>query len=148
MCAVGPWPHAMGENCGGWKEPVEPDGGAVQDGFCPQGKLDPLPKLAGAEAGAAVEGMGDPSTINASAARVPRDVATVRDPFPTRWSVVVRLPASFAKRCNLGVEGSFDLTLDVKGDFVKGDCCGPAVDDDGAVAVEFAVGVAGAVFFE
>ena len=120
MRAVGPWPHAMGENCGEWKEPVEPDGGAVQDGFCPRGKLDPLPKLAGAEEGAAVEGMGGPTPRNASAARVTRDVATVGDPFPKRWAVVTRLPASFAKSCDSVVEGSFDLTLDVKGDFVEG----------------------------
>ncbi len=94
--------------------------GAVQAGFCPQGTLGPLPKLAGAEEGAAVEGMEDPSSRNASAARVTRDVSTVGDPFPKRWAVVMRLPASFAKRCNFGVEGSFDLTLDVKGDFVEG----------------------------
>ena len=117
---IGPWPHAKGENCGSWKEPVEPDGGAVQDGFCPQGKLDPLPKLAGAEEGAEVESMGDPSPRSASAARVTRDVSTVGDPYPKRWAVVMRLPASFAKSCNFVVEGSFDLALDVKGDFVEG----------------------------
>jgi hypothetical protein len=110
----------MGENCGEWKEPEEPDGGAVEDRFCRRGKLDPLPKLAGAEEGAAVEGMGDPTPRIASAARVTRDVSTVGDPFPKRWAVVMRLPASFAKRCNFGVEGSFDLTLDVKGNFVEG----------------------------
>ena len=120
MRAVGPWPHAMGENCGEWKEPEEPDGSAVEDGFRPRGKLDPLPKLAGSEEGAVVEGMGDPTPSNASAARVTRDVATVGDPFPSRWAVVVRLPASFAKSFNFVVESSFDLTLDVKGDFVEG----------------------------
>ena len=64
--------------------------------------------------------MGDPTPRNASAARVTRDVAKVGDPFPKRWAVVTRLPASFAKSCNSVVEGSFDLTLDVKGDFVEG----------------------------
>ena len=120
MRTIGPWPHAKGENCGAWKEPVEPDGGALQDGFCPQGKLDPLPKLAGAEEGAAVEVVRDPSLSTASAASVSRDVSTGGDPYPKRWAVVLRLPASFAKSLNFLVEGSFDLTLDVKGDFVEG----------------------------
>ena len=120
MRTIGPWPHAKGENCGAWKEPVEPDGGAVQDGFCPQGKLGPLLKQVGAEEVAEVEGMGDPSPRSASAARVARDVPTVGDPFPTRWAVVVRLPSSIAKSSNFVVESSFDLTLDVKGDFVEG----------------------------
>ena len=120
MRAVGPWPHAMGENCGEWKEPEEPVGSAVYDEFRPRGKLDPLPMLAGAEEGAAGEGKRDPSPRDAAAARVTKDEVTVGDPLPKRWAVLKRLPASFAKSCNFVVEGSFDLTLDVEGDFVEG----------------------------
>ena len=88
---TGPWPHAKGENCAGKSKE-----------------------------GAAVEVVRDPSLSTASAASVSRDVSTVGDPYPKRWAVVLRLPASFAKSPNFLVEGSFDLTLDVKGDFVEG----------------------------
>ena len=96
MRAVCPWPHAMGEDSGEWNAPEEPVGSAVNDEFRPRGKLDPLPMLAGAEEGAAGEDKRDPSLREAAVARVTRDEASAGDPFPKRWAVLKRLPASFA----------------------------------------------------